>query len=179
MCFPFERNIPPPVRTGGGDVGGASVGVGAECSEGSVEEAAGETLFASRACLRSLKDACFAVGGADGGVDEDEADGVSVLVDTGFMKSSEAADVEVDNLVDVVLLDSAGMADVLEELAAGGEVEAGAALSTIFIGTRRRFGGVVVVVDAFGVADVAADAPLSGGEATSIGVRFCDVSNCL
>ena len=75
------------------------------------------------------------------------------------------------------MLDSAGLADVLEELAVDGEVDADAALSTIFIGTRRRLGNAVVDVDAFVTADVAADAPLSGGEATSMGVRFCDVSH--
>ena len=93
MCFPFERNIPPPVRTGGGDVGGD---VGAGCFRGRAEEVVGDALLASRACLRSLNDACFAVDGADNGVIEDEVDGVSVLVDTGFMKSSVAADIEVD-----------------------------------------------------------------------------------
>lgn len=52
VCWPLERNIPPPVFTLAG------LGVGDDAGGGNVEEEAklGDTLFVSRACLRSLND---------------------------------------------------------------------------------------------------------------------------
>ena len=170
VCFPLERNMPPPTRLG--DAGGGDVGCVAEVRR--LDEDAdteGEGLFASRACLRSLNDVDFDEGVVtedDGG--EGAEGGASVRVETGFMRSSEEGAIcgAVSLRVDPLGCDS--LEAVSDELAADKETCAGVDVSTILMGTRRRLGAE----DEFGAADTLEP---SGGETTSIGVRFCNAAS--
>jgi hypothetical protein len=141
--------------------------------EGSAGEEEGEGLFVSRACLRSLKDVGL-VGGVGEDADGDEVDGVSVRVATGFIRSSEVDGGIVFALTSVGGVGLTVPAGVLEELVVAVETDGGAEVSTILMGTRRRFGAVTKELVIFGSGESADGFEPRGGEATSIGVRFYD-----
>lgn len=126
-----------------------------------------DALLASRACLRSLKEVDLEAVGAGAGLTADDVDGISDRVDTGFMKSSEM-ELAVD--VEGLFGSSAAFACGLVEAGESVEAEAGATVSTILIGTRRRFGAASLteLLEALGTG---VDFELEGAE-TSIGVRF-------
>lgn len=131
-------------------------------------------MFASRTCLRSLKD----VGLVGGMGDRDEVDDVSARVETGFIKSSDVD----EGAASTFAFAGVGLtvsAEALEELAVAVKAGAGAELSTILMGTRRRFGAAVEEVMAAGSKELVNGAEPRGGEATSIGMRFYHTSTLL
>lgn len=160
MCFPFDRNIPPPAPTL------LALGVGRDASGGVtvvVAPEAAEVLFASRDCLSFLNDGDFDVDGAGAG-DDDAAEfpSVKVRVEIGLMRSSAAEGAELPALLVAARLVSA----------IGAEVDAAEDddVSTILIGTRLRLGGAAGVVEE---DDAGCDDGLErGGPLTSRGVRF-------
>lgn len=174
VCRPFARNMPPPGRTGR-DVGcvlGTAEGAGGGVAVPLVET--GDALFASRACLRSLKDVDLGVG-----VDEDDGGGgvagVNARVETGFMKSSEGVATTVAlACAGPMLSETAGddFDETAEVTGAAVDDEAVAEVSTILMDTRRRF-GAAEELEALGDAEVVEGFAPRGGEVTSIGARFC------
>lgn len=149
VCWPFERNIPPPVFTFAG------LGVGDGAGGGDVEEEAelGDALFVLRACLRSLNDVALEeVVLVDGEEDED-----NLRVETGFMRSSEAE-----------LVGVAGAFVEAANVDAGDEEDDDGSISDesiILMGTRLRLGAAAVRVEGGGEIDVF-------GPDKSIGTRF-------